>query len=64
MTHSQHNYVKKILLLIEAGLLPIEVGLQEIDIRHDDWCGIFQGKRCACDPDITRRPTAAHASHN
>jgi hypothetical protein len=62
MTHSQqHNYIVKLLRLIEAGILPVEVGLQEVDIRHDDWCGVFQGQRCHCDPDITRRPTAQAA---
>ena len=24
-----------------------------LTFAHDDWCGIFQGEDCNCDPDIS-----------
>ena len=23
-----------------------------VEIRHDDWCGIFEGRPCDCNPDV------------
>jgi hypothetical protein len=48
---TQHNYMKKLLSLFLAGeLLPGSVHIN--DIAHDEWCAIFQGGYCNCDPDI------------
>ena len=47
-----HNYMKKIQKLRRQGKLPTTVGLNLIDVYHDDWCGINRGRRCNCDPDI------------
>jgi hypothetical protein len=30
-------------------------GLHDIDIRHDAWCAIHQGRYCNCDPDVRVR---------
>jgi hypothetical protein len=52
---SEHNYMKKLRQLIQQGQLP-EVGLERVDIYHDDWCAIHSGRYCNCDPHIDLRP--------
>ena len=47
----EHNYIVKLKRLEAEGKTP-QSGLYYTDIRHDDWCGIFRGRRCNCDPDI------------
>ena len=42
------NYVKKVRESIE---MPTQ-GVHHVSILHDDWCGIFNGEACNCDPDI------------
>ena len=49
----QHNYLKKLLRLQAQGALPLTAGVHDVAIAHDDWCGIYRGKHCHCDPDIT-----------
>ena len=29
--------------------------ISEMTICHDDWCGIFKGKGCNCEPEITQK---------
>ncbi len=48
----KHNYEKKLEKLRKSGVLP-KVGLSQINIAHDDWCGIYKSKRCNCDPDVS-----------
>lgn len=36
--------------------LPPGGQLYHVDIYHDDWCGMFSGRTCDCDPDIVIRP--------
>ena len=45
-----HNYVRKLLRLLEdkEGIGVLE----HVLIRHDSWCGIYNGKPCNCDPEI------------
>jgi hypothetical protein len=31
--------------------------LTEVDIYHDDWCGIYHGGYCNCDPELKLRPS-------
>jgi hypothetical protein len=50
--HREHNYLKKLARLQAQGALPVSVGLHQLDICHDDWCHIYKGKRCNCDPDL------------
>ena len=47
---TRQNYPIKLLRLESESKLP--PGLWHADIRHDDWCGIFRGRHCDCDPDI------------
>jgi len=50
---NQHNHRLKIDRLLAAGKIPVVVGTaSRLDVVHDDWCGIFDGGFCNCDPDI------------
>jgi len=48
---AKHNYYKKLMELYEKGKVPTN-SLAEVDIFHDNWCGIHNGDYCNCDPDI------------
>lgn len=49
----QHNYRKKVEELVEAGVIPTGYAyVGKLDIYHDDWCGIYSGGYCDCDPTI------------
>jgi hypothetical protein len=48
----EHNYQKKLERLRAQGLLQFTPGVHILDVCHDMWCGIYQGKRCDCDPDL------------
>jgi hypothetical protein len=45
---SAQNYHAKVMVLMK-GLQP---GVTSIRVAHDDWCRIYQSKRCNCDPDL------------
>jgi hypothetical protein len=51
----KHNYYKKLMALYAAEKLPRR-GLSEVDILHDDWCAIYTGGYCNCQPEIRVRP--------
>ena len=63
----QHNYMKKLLEMQARGELPT-AGLSDVDVAHDDWCGVHTGSYCNCDPEITLRkrpsPWPAQPSDN
>ena len=46
------NYVRKIRYMARSGLLPRTAGYHEVQVDHDSWCGIFEAKRCNCEPTI------------
>jgi hypothetical protein len=48
----EHNYVRKICAMARAGVLPCTIGVHEVSVYHDAWCGIYRGARCNCDPEI------------
>ena len=54
MDPTKHNYYKKLMKLYEQGRIPT-ASLTEVDIFHDDWCGVYSGEYCNCDPDIKLR---------
>jgi hypothetical protein len=58
------NYVRKLHYLYRIGAIPADAGLHMVDIEHDDWCGIFQGKRCNCDPTIKLKASVPDVSRN
>jgi hypothetical protein len=51
---TQHNYLKKLIKLFDQAKLP-KAGLVVLDVYHDDWCAIYRGRYCNCDPDIRLR---------
>ena len=58
--YREHNYVKKLHRLIALGALPVGVGLHQLDVCHDDWCRIYKGKLCNCDPDLRCARSGRH----
>ena len=56
------NYAKLLYAIVDSGVLAKEfVGREgnratgtviSVHVYHDDWCGIFSGERCNCDPSI------------
>ena len=52
------NYVRKLQYLHRIDALPREAGLHMVTVYHDSWCGIYQGKRCDCNPSIELKATA------
>jgi hypothetical protein len=46
-----HNYLVKLRRLAEEGTLP-RGEFHLASIAHDDWCGIYRGDLCDCEPDI------------
>ena len=50
----RHNYFPKLIALWEQGKIP-EGRLTDVEVAHDDWCGIHEGGDCDCDPDVRVR---------
>ena len=48
------RYLKKIVAKARERNVP--VGLQHAIVAHDDWCTIFKGGKCSCDPDVELVP--------
>ena len=61
---SRHNYLRKIQFMWRTGALPRSVGYHQIRVAYDDWCGVFQGARCNCDPDIRLQWSQTAAAQN
>lgn len=49
-----HNYLRKIADLQAVGALRPS-SEHTVDVRHDDWCDIYQRRFCNCDPEIILR---------
>jgi hypothetical protein len=51
---AENNYQVRLLDLLESGeLVRLEPGqLKQINIYHDDWCAIFHGGACNCNPEV------------
>jgi hypothetical protein len=48
-----HNYLKKLAKLHDMGAMDLAPGVHDVAIAHDEWCGVYKGKHCNCNPDIT-----------
>jgi len=46
------SYMETIFKAIEKGSIP-SVGVLMPQIAHDNWCKIYKGKPCNCNPDIS-----------
>lgn len=47
----QQNYLIALDWLRRNGKLPGK-GAFDTAVNHDDWCGIFDGRACDCEPEI------------
>ena len=52
----KHNYWKKLLKLFEQESNIFPGLITSVDVCHDDWCRIYRGGYCNCDPEIILRP--------
>lgn len=54
---TQDNYKRKLLELLRSGELnQCKPGvLYHLDFYHDDWCNVFKGGVCNCNPDVKVR---------
>jgi hypothetical protein len=51
------NFIKAILEAIKSGEMHIQRGqVTEVNVYHDDKCGIWNNEPCNCDPDIIQEP--------
>ena len=51
--HLMHNYRLKFERLYAEGKIHVLLGSRNnIDVGHDDGCGVYRGGFCDCDPDI------------
>jgi hypothetical protein len=50
------NHSEKVKRLLAGRELAVG-GYTEIEIVHDDWCAIFAGQDCDCNPDVSIRGT-------
>ena len=51
------NYFQKLIDLVDQNPNLTAPGtVTHSVIAHDDWCAIFHGGACNCDPDITLVP--------
>lgn len=50
-----HEYMRRKFLAMERGIYPFGAPgtVSEGTICHDDWCEIYKGGECHCDPEIT-----------
>jgi hypothetical protein len=53
----KHNYFEKLRKFVEKNK-PARGRIAEIDICHDDWCRIYKGGYCNCNPEIKFHLTA------
>ena len=44
-----HNYLERILRYLEQTTLKSG---GHIKVSHDDWCAVFKGGGCNCNPDV------------
>ena len=47
-----HEYLKRIQKARSQGVFGAGEVL-DLAVAHDDWCGIYKGRECNCDPRIT-----------
>jgi hypothetical protein len=55
MTNPESNYVRLLLAhYLNGGIRRGEVNV--VEVLHDDWCSIFNGGACDCDPIVVSSP--------
>jgi hypothetical protein len=58
------NYERKLVEQWRTGALPRNPGYHQVIVSHDDWCAIFAGGSCNCDPDIELKCPQSPAAQN
>ena len=58
------NYIRKIQYLVKVGAIPVDAGVNHLDVLHDNWCAIFKGKPCNCNPEVHLKARVAAISRN
>jgi hypothetical protein len=49
----QDNYQVKINQLIKDNFLEFgKAGVHNLEVRHDDWCSMFEGNPCDCNAEL------------
>ena len=51
----EHNYLTPIFEAI-ANEQPDRGRLTIVNISHDDWCEVYRGELCNCNPEISFQP--------
>lgn len=54
---TEHNHLRKIMALVKAGKVK---GVSDVTVAHDDWCDVYTGGFCNCEPDVKPWPKAQH----
>ncbi len=49
---TEGRYRAQLLEMIRADKTPTALGLHIANVYHDDWCAIFSGGMCNCEPTI------------
>lgn len=53
------HYLPALAEAIKDGRLPVARGkVNHAFVSHDDWCAIFKGGVCDCDPEVASKPAA------
>ena len=53
---SRERYTDKVVAIgLEAARQGRRGEVIHVNVAHDDWCGVFRGLRCACEPEVTAR---------
>ncbi len=55
---TRHNYFQKLMALCEQGR--VKPGVTCVDVYHDDWCGIYRGDYCNCNPEVRLYELSLH----
>ncbi len=59
------NYLRKLHYLWRVGAIPKDVGVHQVDVFHDNWCQLINGRgRCNCEPDVRLKWSQPDAAKN
>ncbi len=57
---AEPNYLKPLCWLLATGVIAPKPGeVRFVEVAHDDWCAIFKGEPCDCEPEIGLGPVEA-----
>jgi hypothetical protein len=60
------SYLEKVLNLAREVIDPDRPGIHHVNVFHDDYCQVFTGGECNCNPDVqmTKPPAWFTAGNN